>query len=203
MSDGGFIFREAKEFPHKIAASGWDLAARKSHVTTAFSGTNDHRYLLPTMIHQHYDPAQAGTNAQVLSYLLQKENQHYRQIPFSGVDYLALLAQERNINVILDIGAQLLNYTNQGLAEKWLLLRPNAMAVVFFRDDELAILTRDGTVEAFISSPFNQRLSECLVFLDDVHTRGTDLKLPRTSRAAVTLGPGVTKDRLVQGTALS
>lgn len=29
---------------------------------------------------------------------------------------------------------------------------------------------------------------------------GTDLKLPLTARAAVTLGPRLTKDRLVQGT---
>lgn len=33
---------------------------------------------------------------------------------------------------------------------------------------------------------------------DDLRA-GTDLKLPRTARAAVTLGPRLTKDRLVQG----
>ena len=38
-----------------------------------------------------------------------------------------------------------------------------------------------------------------VVYLDDAHTRGTDLELPQGMRAAVTLGPKVTKDRLVQG----
>jgi hypothetical protein len=42
-------------------------------------------------------------------------------------------------------------------------------------------------------------VDKCIVYLDDAHTRGTDLKLPRDTRAAVTLGPKVTKDRLVQG----
>ncbi|KAK1807511.1 hypothetical protein LTR12_018145 [Friedmanniomyces endolithicus] len=42
------------------------------------------------------------------------------------------------------------------------------------------------------------QLDVCLVFLDESHTRGTDLRLPETYRAAVTLGAGLTKDRLTQ-----
>ncbi|SPJ89726.1 uncharacterized protein FTOL_13087 [Fusarium torulosum] len=44
--------KEAKEFPHKLSASGWDLAKIKDHPTTGFSGTNDSRYVLPTDIKQ-------------------------------------------------------------------------------------------------------------------------------------------------------
>jgi hypothetical protein len=61
------------------------------------------------------------------------------------------------------------------------------------------VVTQDGTIEPFMSSPFNRQLERCVVYLDDAHTRGTDLKFPRGMRAAVTLGPKVTKDRLVQG----
>ncbi|PSN58809.1 hypothetical protein BS50DRAFT_682614 [Corynespora cassiicola Philippines] len=43
-----------------------------------------------------------------------------------------------------------------------------------------------------------KQLDVCLVYLDESHTRGTDLKLPRDYRAAVTLGANLTKDRLVQ-----
>jgi hypothetical protein len=42
-------------------------------------------------------------------------------------------------------------------------------------------------------------MDQCLVYLDEAHTRGTDLKMPENYRAIVTLGPGLTKDRLVQG----
>ena len=72
----------------------------------------------------------------------------------------------------------------------------NRVAVFF---DDLTVLTQSGSLEPFVSSPFNRQLEKCVVYLDDAHTRGTDLKLPPGTRAAVTLGPKVTKDRLIQG----
>lgn len=42
-------------------------------------------------------------------------------------------------------------------------------------------------------------MDQCLVYLDECHTRGTDLKMPADYRAIVTLRPDLTKDRLVQG----
>ncbi|KAI9441027.1 hypothetical protein H4582DRAFT_1941090 [Lactarius indigo] len=66
------------------------------------------------------------------------------------------------------------------------------MRTIYFNEsDHLTVLTQDGTIEPLISSPFNRQLDKCIVYLDDAHTRG--------SRAAVTLGPKVTKDRLLQG----
>ena len=65
--------------------------------------------------------------------------------------------------------------------------------------DELRVLRRDGTVELLVASPYLQQLERCAVYLDEAHTRGTDLKLPPGSRAAVTLGPRLCKDKLVQG----
>jgi len=52
-------------------------------------------------------------------------------------------------------------------------------------------------MESLMISPFAKQMDQCLVFLDEAHTRGTDLKLPTSYRAAVTLGPDLTKDRLV------
>ncbi|KAF8970976.1 hypothetical protein BDZ97DRAFT_1901937 [Flammula alnicola] len=78
--------------------------------------------------------------------------------------------------------------------------RQDVAAGVFFDDaDKLLVLSRDGVVEPLYSSPFFQLLHQCVIYLDDAHTRGTDLKLPVNFRAVVTLGPKVTKDRLVQG----
>ena len=42
-------------------------------------------------------------------------------------------------------------------------------------------------------------MDQCLVYFDEAYTRGTDLKLSTKYRAAVILGPNLTKDRLVQG----
>ena len=199
--------KEAKEFPKKLTTSGWDIAESKRHVTTGFSGTNDNQYLLPTSITQHDPLQQLSTNAKVLSYLLQPENNHYMCTQnqhgerLSAQCFLKLLVKQTpEIRILLDVGAQMLEMQNVELAKHWLSLKPDVQAVIYFGDnDQICVLTRDSTVEPFISSPFNQRLDKCLVYLDDVHTRGTDLKLPRDSRAAVTLGPKVTKDRLLQG----
>lgn len=101
----------------------------------------------------------------------------------------------------------MLEMTNQELVKEWLSLRTDSDEVkagVFFDDsDRLSVLTRDGVVELLHSSPFFQQLDRCIIYLDDAHTRGTDLKLPSDFRAAVTLGPKVTKDRLVQGMSLA
>ncbi|KAG1750383.1 uncharacterized protein EDB91DRAFT_1046110 [Suillus paluster] len=195
--------KEAKGFPSKLTCSGWDLAQEKSHLTTGFSGTNDNRYLLPSSMVQHDLDDQRGTNARVLAFLLRPENDCYRCLPpgqnvYDFID--ALVAETPEVRVLLDVGAQMLELKNQELAEAWLRAKREAKAAVFLNDDdELVVVSQDGTVEPLVSSPFAQQLDQCVVYLDDAHTRGTDVKLPSGFRAAVTLGPKVTKDRLTQG----
>ncbi|KAG1750381.1 uncharacterized protein EDB91DRAFT_686470 [Suillus paluster] len=195
--------KEAKGFPSKLTCSGWDLAQEKSHLTTGFSGTNDNRYLLPSSMVQHDLDYQRSTNARVLAFLLRPENDCYRCIPpgQNVHDFIdTLIAQTPEVRVLLDVGAQMLELKNQELAEAWLRAKRDAQAAVFLNDDdELVVVSRDGTVEPLVSSPFAQQLDQCVVYLDDAHTRGTDVKLPSGFRAAVTLGPKVTKDRLTQG----
>ncbi|KAI0944323.1 hypothetical protein AcW1_002063 [Taiwanofungus camphoratus] len=108
--------------------------------------------------------------------------------------------QRPDIRVLLDVGAQMLELRNDELLRMWLEQRQDIPPGLFFDDaGDLVVRTQDGTIEPFISSPYRQQLDKCIVYLDDVHIRGTDLKLPRNTRAAVTLGAKVTKDRLVQG----
>ncbi|KAH8991107.1 hypothetical protein EDB86DRAFT_3065229 [Lactarius hatsudake] len=198
--------RAAKEFTHKLSTSAWDLVEDKSNLTTGFSGTNDNRYLLPTSITQEDPVSQLSTNALVLEYLLQPENNHYECTEGtngereSARDFLQrLTSHDPEIRVLLDVGAQMLELQNEELARDWLSESQVSAAIFFNESDILTVRTQDGTTEPFTSSPFNRQLDKCVVYLDDVHTRGTDLKLPRGTRAAVTLGPKVTKDRLLQG----
>jgi hypothetical protein len=142
----------------------------------------------------------------VLAYLLQPENRHYvctaredgeRR---TAREFLKLLvSQNPEIRVLLDVGAQMLELSNGALASAWLELKQDAQAAIYFDEEELTVCTRDGTSQPLISSPFAQQLGKCVVYLDDAHTRGTDVKFPLGFRAAVTLGPRVTKDRLAQG----
>ncbi|KAI6039480.1 hypothetical protein EDC04DRAFT_2568401, partial [Pisolithus marmoratus] len=56
----------------------------------------------------------------------------------------------------------------------------------------------EGATQSFLESPYASRLDEFLVYLDDAHTRSTDIKFPLGFCAAVNLGPKVTKYRLTQ-----
>ncbi|KAF8597292.1 hypothetical protein BDV93DRAFT_596925, partial [Ceratobasidium sp. AG-I] len=199
--------KAAKEFAYKLATSGWDLARVKRHVTTGFSGTNDNQYLLPTSIEQADPVQQSSTNALVLNYLLQPENNNYvctqrdHGRTCSVKEFLQLLVEhEPEIRVLLDVGAQMLELHNEELIQCWLALRPDVSAGIFFNDrDELVVLAQNSRPVLLVSSPFSQQLDKCIIYLDDGHNRGTDLNLPQHYRAAVTLGPKVTKDRLLQG----
>ena len=198
-----------KEFPHKLSTSGWDLAQDRSsfgQLMTGFSGTNDNRFLLPLTIKQVDMEAHLHTNAMVLDYLKQKENTKVLHLPGDATSVRGMLEHLRNnepeARVLLDVGAQVLEIQNQGVAELWLDVdpRPEIEAAVFVDSkDDLRVLRRDGTVELLVSSPYLEQLGRCVVYLDEAHTRGTDLKLPPGSRAAVTLGPRLCKDKLVQG----
>ena len=189
-----------------------------SHIETrmsGFSGTNDAQYLLPTSIAQLKDDpdhlGQTGTNAKVLAYLLQPENSSYmvtaddngeRWTTFKLLKMV--VAQKPQIRVLLDVGAQILDLSNLDVARAWLDCTPAteiAGAIYFSKNDKLMVLARNGTTQPLSSSPLAQQLHLCVAYLDDAHTRGTDIKFPLGFRAAVTLGQKVTKDRLVQGIA--
>ncbi|KAL8900129.1 MAG: hypothetical protein Q9207_005838 [Kuettlingeria erythrocarpa] len=200
--------KEGKQFEQKLSTSGWDIPARPNtaKITTGFSGTNDNRFLLPSTITQHDLPELRHTSGKVLEFVSRPENRRYscaRDDKGAHLSTEALLqfiqSSDPNVRVLIDVGAQILDLANDQVIEHWLPIVPNADAGVFFDENDYAmVLTRTGKREKLATSSYLNRMDRCLVYLDDVHTRGTDLKLPITARAAVTLGPRLSKDRLVQ-----
>ena len=155
---------------------------------------------------QHDLDHQKGTNARVLSYLLRPENDFYVVAHQNGERQTTLkllrfvTTQRPEIRVLLDVGAQILDFSNHQVAGAWLDIAHAADGAIYFNEnDELMILTRNGVTQPMSSSPLSHQVDRCIVYLDHAHTRGTDIKFPIESRAAVTLGPKVTKDALVQG----
>jgi hypothetical protein len=71
-------------------------------------------------------------------------------------------------------------------------------AVVYFEDERLSVLDRFGRIESLQASPYAKQLDSCIIYLNESHTQGTDLKLPQDYRAVVTLRAHLTKDRLTQ-----
>ena len=200
--------KEGKEFDEKLSTSGWDIVTKKGpHVTTGFSGTNDNRFLLPLSISQQDLPELQHTSGKVLDYVLRKDNLLYQcaRDPFgqqlSAEGLIAYINRfDPTMKVLIDVGAQVLEMSNRDLIKAWMEINPDVDAGIYFdEDDNIMVLSRDSKLEKLAMSSFQSRMERCVVYLDEVHTRGTDLKLPGTARAAVTLGPRLTKDRLVQG----
>jgi hypothetical protein len=143
---------------------------------------------------------EAGGSDNVAVYLPRPKEEHSTD----AETLLSLVTRmERPVQVILDVGAQILELTNIQVARTWLEMLPTRHrkeAVVFFNEhDDLCVVDRKGHTEHLQTSPYSRQLDVCVVFLDEAHTRGTDLKLPEHYRAAVTLGANLTRDKLVQG----
>jgi hypothetical protein len=214
-----FVFpQHAKQFVTKLQASGWDvplndarlLDDRKDNagkaLSTGFSGTNDNKTMLPLTIKQDDLPSLSHTNAEVLTYLLQVRNRGY--ILTAGHDgkryneqMLLKTVKQMGIKVLIDAGAQILEKTNLEVVIAWMNEDSNPRAAIYFNDEDKAfVYFRQGQHSIpLLATPFAENTADCLVYLDEAHTRGTDLKLPARTRGALTLGQGQTKDHTVQG----
>lgn len=195
--------REAKTFEKKLMCTAWDLCNdHMEHRVTGFSGTNDTKNILPLPIAQNDLEELEQTNEKVRMILLQPENEAYEKLPsnVSGQMILEKL-QENDIPVLLDAGALMLELNNEETAHEWLrLTSPKHFdaAVYFDAYDILQTIDRNGVVAGFDCSVYRDNLERCLVYLDDVHTRGTDLKFPLERIACVTLSGDIARDKTVQ-----
>ena len=213
-----FVFpKHAKQFRVKMQASGWDIPqflprgqsangqGTEKSLTTGFSGTNDNRTMLPLTIKQDDLPALSHTNAEVLTYLLQPRNRNCVLAAkpngkrLSELDLLYML-HKNGIRMLIDAGAQILEMDNYSLAKEWLKIDHEAPAVLYFNaENKPFVLHRHGSHTPLLASSFADNLGDCLVYLDEAHTRGTDLRMPADAKGALTLGLGQTKDHTVQG----
>uniref|UniRef100_A0A8H7KET9 ubiquitinyl hydrolase 1 n=1 Tax=Bionectria ochroleuca TaxID=29856 RepID=A0A8H7KET9_BIOOC len=90
---------------------------------------------------------------------------------------------------------------NRDLAAAWLDVHHEAQGAVYFdKSGRIMVCARfQKAPMPLLASPFAENLEQCVVYVDEAHTRGgTDIKLPLGVRGAVTLGMGQTKDQTVQ-----
>ena len=215
-----FVFPQyAKTFSVKLQASGWNLFPSQTDGgcrVTGFSGTNDTRHQLPMLIKQADLPELAHTNAEVPFYLMTPRNRGYVRMNHANgqrwteLDLIKHLVnpfgvpktyvrRENSTRILIDAGAQVLEHANRDFAKAWLEEDNDAAAAVYFDDDHRAwVLYRTGNRTPLLASPFADNLDRCVVYMDESHCRGTDLKLPVYGKAALTLGQHLTKDALVQ-----
>ncbi|KAL4070179.1 hypothetical protein V8B97DRAFT_1917882 [Scleroderma yunnanense] len=110
-----------------------------------------------------------------------------------------VVEQKPEIHAILDVGAQVLELQNHEFAAAWLEVKPDSVAAIHFNEkDELTVLTQKGTMEPLLESLFAHHLNKCIVYLNEAHTRATDIRFPNDFQAAITLGLNIIKDCLTQ-----
>lgn len=139
--------REGKEFDQKLSTSGWDIPARpeSTKISTGFSGTNDNRFLLPSTISQHDLPDLRHTSGKVLEFLSRPENLSY----FCAIDSQGgqmssesllkfLVHTDPSVRVLIDVGAQILDLSNDEVIAVWLALVSDVDAGVYFDADDRA-----------------------------------------------------------------
>jgi hypothetical protein len=209
-----FVFPlHARQFTIKLQASAWDIPLGSKTTTalnartTGFSGTNDNRYLLPMTIQQEDLPSLLQTNAEVLSYLLQLRNRKYHVLVDSNRQRLSeqgMLAElsKHGIMILIDAGAYVLEMGNKELVDLWLSIDRQAQAAVYFRSDNSAWVSFKDPAKQdmpLLATRLANDLKDCVVYFDEAHTRGVDLKLPEDSHAALTLALKQTKDNTMQG----
>lgn len=210
-----FVFPvHAKQFDVKLQASAWDMPLfskegqqQRGARTTGFSGTNDIRTMLPLTIRQDDLPSLQQTSAEVLSYLLQPRNRMCKVIRNASgrrateQDFLQQMCDAK-IRILIDAGAYILEMDNITLAHTWLMIDHEAKAAIYFRSDNQAWVHYRGDTKndaPLLATPFADDLSECVVYLDQAHTRGIDLRFPLYARGALTLALKQTKDYTMQG----
>jgi hypothetical protein len=210
-----FVFPiHAKQFGIKLQASGWDLPLfTRSQVgngiscvrTTGFSGTNDNKMMLPLTIKQDDLESLRQTSAEVLTYILQSRNRRGYDVTshqgkrLTEVELLKRVFHQK-IRILIDAGAYILEMDNRALVKEWLTIDTRAKGAVFFGTDNRAwVMYKDDKEVPLMATPFAENMADVLVYIDEAHTRGVDLKLPQNACGALTLALGQTKDHTLQG----
>ncbi|KAF3228501.1 hypothetical protein TWF106_007534 [Orbilia oligospora] len=160
--------------------------------------------MLPLTVTQEDLPTFSHMNAEVLTYLLQKCNCGYclaantqgRRWSETGLfKYL----KDKGIRILIDAGAQILELDNLQLVKAWMAIDFEAPAAIYFdKSNKLFVFYRNNSNVPLLATPYAEDSADCLIYLDESHTRGTDLKMPAHARGALTLGLGQTKDHTVQ-----
>jgi len=163
-----------------------------------FSGTNDNYFMLPTMVEQNDLPGHQATHATVLSGIPPARGTYHSDGAQHNVEKLLkyLRDSQPTPRVLLDVGAQVVKHLNLEVAKLWLKVDDRLEAVIFVGSEIARIEERRICGDVSRVSILEQ-LGFRVVYLNEAHTRGTDLKLPSGWKAAVKLGPRLCKDKLV------
>jgi hypothetical protein len=196
--------RETMQYPARLVANAFNLASNAEGQVVGFSGTKDNSLLLPLQVGQRLpdELLLRATDGQMLSLV------GNRQAPVKVFDssqplsaaLLEFAVVESGADALIDAGASMAGLSNGEVARQALkLLSPRHEGVVYFETaaNSWRVLSRRGSTEPLHGgSPIHE--SDAFVYFDESRCRGADMKLKADATAVLTLGSGMTKDKLMQ-----
>lgn len=194
--------QEAQQYLYKISANAHSLVGYNAAL--GFSGTDDRKITMPFEVKSLRSETQHGTNGKLLYVLTRKRNREYFSLQISDTnDLLKQLCQyitkRDDCHALIDAGALVTGFTNYKVAEFLIRELPIKFhGVIYFSDDtnHLTVLMRNKSKIALHDCHIDKQ--NLFAYLDDVHTRGTDLQLPLDCHGILTIGMGMQKDKLMQ-----
>jgi serine/threonine protein kinase len=202
-----FIFPDGtKQYLDKITGNANSLVAGPHK--RGFSGTRDTQKLMPYDVSsESHEPSTDGKMLHILSREINSEYSSQRfekpaEFLQAVVAYTTdCLNRGKLCCVLIESGALITGFSNLDVA-KYLTsnLPAHFKAVTFFNDDsgEIEVILRGGRIIPVAACHLPKQF--IFTYLDDRHTRGTDLKFPLDARAIVTIGREMTKDKYMQAT---
>ena len=196
---------DMNQYPKRLKATAWHLRAADGGTCVGFSGTNDQHRLLPLHMKQIPlpDAKLKATNGFMLKMLLTYGKYQYLPVPSTAVNWKSLLifCVHYGASALIDVGALLAGVDLSDAADFLLDLisktkSSQLKAVVFFRSGKWILRDSQKSEWPQKSAPVRER--DAFVIFDEYHCRGSDMKLKTNAMAVLTLGPGMSKDKLMQ-----
>jgi hypothetical protein len=202
---------ETPQHIHSIQRTPWHLCGGPRNEVRGFSGTNDTRFLLPLHVRQESfdeisDIERKSSSGKMIHLLLEKSSQFISMPPVIDEHFtlqwqkLLILAINLRTHALIDTGALLTGISNVDAADFYLTLPESPLrAVVYFEIAKKSwmVKSRNGQIWSLHSSPIQP--IDCFTIFDEGRCRGADIILRPTAIGLVTLGPKMTKDKLMQG----
>ncbi|KAG3254610.1 hypothetical protein PI124_g827 [Phytophthora idaei] len=200
--------KDTQQYPQRLSRTAWNIAAGGNNI--GFSGTNDNHRLLPLSVTQLEPvyPLLLGTNGDMLHKIMQESHGYEvvgpsldsSPVPWQSV---LLYALGKGVQALIDTGALLAGVMNHEAAEFLLERSDFAFAGVTYFDNR-------NKTNCWMVAEKDRRLvlplkessmleKDTFVIFDEARSRGSDMKLPPNASAVLTLGPRLTKDKLMQG----
>ena len=192
----------AQQYRHKISANAHSIVGY--HPALGFSGTDDRRVTMPYGVQARSLGLQRATDGKLLAVMTKQTNRLYISVEAdSTVELLGQFCRHvhdnPNCHILIDAGALIMGMDNYRVALFLMKELPSKFkGVIYFSDkgNALMVLMRNGISVSLEQCQLEKH--NLFAYLDDVHTRGTDLKLPLNCSGILTIGIGMEKDKYTQ-----